>query len=142
MVGDPRVACGSCPWCRQGKENICPELSFIGEICPGCFAEYLVLNEEHLLKLPSSLELDRAALIEPLAVALHAAGKAGLSSRETLGIIGAGPVGLLTLLAARPLVEQILVVDRARSGWSWPAGWGPTGLRKRCRRNLRSRWMW
>jgi threonine dehydrogenase-like Zn-dependent dehydrogenase len=113
VVGDPRVACGSCPWCRQGKENICPELSFIGEICPGCFAEYLVLNEEHLLKLPSSLELDRAALIEPLAVALHAAGKAGLSSRETLGIIGAGPVGLLTLLAARPLVEQILVVDRA-----------------------------
>jgi len=113
VVGDPRVACGSCPWCRQGKENICPQLSFIGEICPGCFAGYLVLNEDRLLNLPPGLELDRAALIEPLAVALHAAARAGLSSRDTLGIIGAGPVGLLTLLVARPLVEQILVVDRA-----------------------------
>ena len=75
-------------------------------------------------------------------MALHAAGKAGLSSRETLGIIGAGPVGLLTLLAARPLVEQILEVDRAPVRLELARRLGPTGLRKRCRRNLRSRWMW
>jgi 2-desacetyl-2-hydroxyethyl bacteriochlorophyllide A dehydrogenase len=113
VVGDPRVSCGDCPWCRQGKHNLCPQLSFIGEICPGCFAEYLVMSEESLLKLPLELELDRAALIEPLAVALHAAGKAGLSPRETLGIIGAGPVGLLTLLVAKHQVAKIIVVDRA-----------------------------
>jgi 2-desacetyl-2-hydroxyethyl bacteriochlorophyllide A dehydrogenase len=112
VVGDPRVSCGDCRWCRQEKVNLCPDLGFIGEVCPGCFAEYLVLNEERLLKVPPGVELFKAALVEPLAVALHAVGKANLSPLEALGIIGAGPVGLLTLLVARPFVKQILVIDR------------------------------
>ena len=49
-----QVACGSCSWCRQGRKHL-PGASFIGEICPGCFAGYLVLNEERLLKLPPAL---------------------------------------------------------------------------------------
>lgn len=112
VVGDPRVSCGNCVWCRQGCGNLCPELGFIGEVSPGCFAEYLLMRPEYLLKIPESMPLEQAALVEPLAVALHIAALAKLSPGVSLGIAGAGPIGLLTILAARAAgVSRVAVVD-------------------------------
>jgi len=112
VVGDPRVTCGSCTFCRQGKGNLCSKLGFIGEVAPGCFAEYLVLAPELLLKIPPGVTHLQAALVEPFAVALRIVDKARLTPHTRLGIIGAGPIGLLTLLAARSAgVEQVAVVD-------------------------------
>ena len=84
VVGDPRVSCGTCPWCRTGAYNLCPALGFIGEVRPGCFAEYLVLEANKLIKIPAAVELRRAALVEPLAVALHIAGQGRLALAEHL----------------------------------------------------------
>ena len=112
VVGDPRVSCGKCRWCRQGSYNLCPDLGFIGEVSPGCFAEYIVLHPRKLLKVPPGVDLRRAALVEPLAVALHIAQKGGLSQKDTIGIMGAGPVGLLTVIVAKEIgVEQVTVID-------------------------------
>ncbi|MQL52283.1 alcohol dehydrogenase catalytic domain-containing protein [Desulfofundulus thermobenzoicus] len=100
VIGDPRVSCGSCQWCRRGLDNLCPDLGFIGEVSPGCFAEYIVISPEKLLVVPPDLDLRLAALVEPLAVAWHVVQKAGLSANTSVGIVGAGPIGLLTLILA------------------------------------------
>jgi threonine dehydrogenase-like Zn-dependent dehydrogenase len=112
VVGDPRVSCGNCEWCRQGQGNRCPELGFIGEVSQGCFAEYLLMRPEYLLKIPKAIAVQNAALVEPLAFALRVVERAGLTPQVRLGIVGAGPIGLLTVLAARTAgVNQVAVVD-------------------------------
>ena len=112
VVGDPRVSCGACKWCREGSYNLCPGLGFIGEVMPGCFAEYLVLDEKKLIKVPDSVDLRRAALVEPLAVALHIAGQGRFSGTKHLGVVGAGPIGLITVIVAKAMsVKQISVID-------------------------------
>lgn len=112
VVGDPRVSCGFCRWCKKGSYNLCPGLGFIGEVAPGCFAEYLVLDEKKLMKVPDSVDLRQAALVEPLTVALHIAGRGRFSGVEHLGVVGAGPIGLLTVIAAKSMsVKRITVID-------------------------------
>ncbi|MDD4238932.1 MAG: alcohol dehydrogenase catalytic domain-containing protein [Desulfotomaculaceae bacterium] len=112
VVGDPRVTCGNCEWCRQGLGHLCPELGFIGEVSPGCFGEYLLMRPECLLKIPKFMALQKAALVEPLAVALHIVTRAKLTPPVRLGVVGAGPIGLITVLVARAAgISQVAVVD-------------------------------
>jgi len=112
VVGDPRVGCGTCEWCRQGAFNLCPSLGFIGEVSQGCFAEYIVMDARKLFLVPPEVELRRAALVEPLAVALHILTLGGVSETDSLGIVGAGPIGLLTVVAAKAVpVKQVTVID-------------------------------
>ncbi|HOV79292.1 MAG TPA: alcohol dehydrogenase catalytic domain-containing protein [Bacillota bacterium] len=129
VVGDPRVFCGRCRWCLRGDFNLCPGLGFIGEVSQGCFAEYLVMDAKKLLKVPPEIDLRRAALVEPLAVALHIAGRGRLSAGDHLGIAGAGPVGLLTLIVARSMgVEKVTVIDVAPARLELAARLGATVL--------------
>lgn len=114
VVGDPRVTCGCCEWCRRGAFSLCPGLGFIGEAAPGCFAGYLAMDAKKLIKIPRELDLRRAALAEPLAVALHIAGRGKFSPADHLGIVGAGPIGLLTLTLARAMpAARVTVIDVA-----------------------------
>lgn len=112
VVGDPRVGCGKCAWCAEGGYNLCPQLGFIGEAVPGCFAEYLTLPADKLLLLPAEMDLRTAALVEPVAVAMHIVKRSGIRKNEHLGIIGAGPIGLLTMLAAKAIVQaSVTMID-------------------------------
>jgi 2-desacetyl-2-hydroxyethyl bacteriochlorophyllide A dehydrogenase len=111
VIGDPRVSCNQCKWCQEGSYNLCPELGFIGEVSPGCFAEYLVMGSQKLFKIPSSIDLKKAALIEPLSVAVHIVQNSDLCFNKKIGIVGAGPIGLLTLLLARNLSKDITLID-------------------------------
>lgn len=117
VIGDPRVTCGSCPLCTEGSYNLCPDLGFIGEVAPGCFAEYLALRADRLLRVPKSIDLKNAALVEPLAVALHIAETGRFTKEDSVGIVGAGPIGLLTLMVARVVnkVRDITLVDISES---------------------------
>jgi len=111
VIGDPRVSCNRCKWCREGSYNLCPELGFIGEVSPGCFAEYIVMNTQKLFKIPPSIDLKEAALVEPLAVAVHIIQNSNLSCNKRMGIVGAGPIGILTLLIAQSFTKNITVID-------------------------------
>lgn len=112
VVGDPRVSCGSCSWCLEGRYNLCPELGFIGEVAPGCFAQYIVMKEDRLFKIPKNIDLKTAALVEPLAVAMHIATTGSFSPNDRVGIIGAGPIGIMSLLVAKAMkVKHVTVVD-------------------------------
>jgi len=111
VIGDPRVSCNKCKWCREGFYNLCPELGFIGEVSPGCFAEYLIMDPKKLFKIPYSIDLKEATLVEPLSVAVHIIQNSDLSCNKRMGIVGAGPIGLLTLLLAQRFTKNIIIID-------------------------------
>lgn len=121
VVGNPMVTCGECEGCLKGLPNTCSNLAFIGEVCPGCFAEYIALKGEKLIMFSSGgtgskpVDLQQAALTEPLAVALNVCHKAAVGADDDLLIIGAGTIGLLTLLAAKRIfgVKHVTVVGRS-----------------------------
>ena len=98
---NPLLPCGSCGPCRRGQLNTCEHLGFVGIDANGGAAELVAAPMEHLLPLPPSVDLRRAALIEPLAVALHAVRSGGLGFGNRVHVLGAGPIGLLVASCAR-----------------------------------------
>jgi (R,R)-butanediol dehydrogenase / meso-butanediol dehydrogenase / diacetyl reductase len=99
VVADSRVPCGICPACKEGKENICKRLGYIGEVCDGGFAEFVTLPEDRLLRVPAGIPATIAALSEPLGVALHLIRKLDAARGQPILIAGAGPVGGLAAIA-------------------------------------------
>jgi (R,R)-butanediol dehydrogenase/meso-butanediol dehydrogenase/diacetyl reductase len=93
--------CGECYYCKRYMYNVCQNLAFTGLHRDGCMAEYLIAPSYSLYKLPDSVSDEAGAIVEPLAVAVHAIrlGKVGLG--DSVAIVGDGIIGLCTLLAAR-----------------------------------------
>jgi (R,R)-butanediol dehydrogenase / meso-butanediol dehydrogenase / diacetyl reductase len=101
VVVDPTISCGSCTACARGLGHVCQSLRLIGIDRPGGLATLVHVAESRLHPVPPSLPLRTAALAEPLAVAVHAAGRAGPYLGSHVTVFGAGPVGLLTGLVVR-----------------------------------------
>jgi L-iditol 2-dehydrogenase len=108
------LPCGACDQCRRSRPNVCVDRRGLGMHLDGAYADAVVLPQEALLRIPPDLVFEEAALIEPLAVALHAVAITPMAPQDSVAIIGAGPIGLLTLLAVRRLgVAQVHVTDRS-----------------------------
>jgi threonine dehydrogenase-like Zn-dependent dehydrogenase len=88
-------------------------LSFIGERSQGCFAEYISVKQKDLVKISKTKEIKSLALAEPFAVALNICNRAHFKTDDKLAIIGAGPIGLLVIKAAKEIygVENITAID-------------------------------
>lgn len=102
---DPRVPCGVCATCSVGRQNLCRRGTFLGSAATmphsqGGFRDRLVVEASQCVPLPDALSFADAAFAEPLAVAIHAVGRAGPVFNRRVLITGAGPIGLLTLVAA------------------------------------------
>jgi len=98
---DPNVVCGTCRWCKEGRPNLCVHLTPIGVGRPGAAAEYVAVPGKNALKVKESVGDGAAALIEPLACALHAVESSrGVAGRNVL-VIGGGTMGLLIALSAK-----------------------------------------
>ncbi len=110
-VGDrvainPSHPCGVCAFCRTGRENLCADMVFLGSSrrfphAQGMFAETFATHERQCVAVPAGTPARVAALAEPLSVVLHALGHAGSLLGRRVLVTGAGPIGALTLLAAR-----------------------------------------
>lgn len=113
VIANPMVPCMECDSCLQGSYNTCADLGFIGEVRPGCFAEWIVMPQSKLIPVPARADLRKIALSEPLAVALNICRRAKLKPDDRVALIGVGPIGLLTILAAKALygVQDITAVD-------------------------------
>lgn len=113
----PGRSCGRCAACRAGRGNLCRDVFFMGSASrfphmQGGFAEYVAVDESQAHPVSDALPFATAAFAEPLAVALHAVERAGPLLGRSVLITGAGPIGLLVLLAARRAgVETIGVTD-------------------------------
>ncbi|HEV2123935.1 MAG TPA: zinc-binding dehydrogenase [Chloroflexota bacterium] len=92
-------ACGSCEWCQEGAPFHCQEKRS-GADWSGAFAEYIKRDVRGLFRLPPSMSAEEGALVEPLAVAVHALRLADLQPGELVAVIGAGTIGLSVLVAA------------------------------------------
>ena len=101
VTANPMVTCGNCIACRTERRGSCETLGFIGEVRPGCFAEYIALPQEDVIKAPPDIDLKKLALAEPLAVALNICRQAKPAPTDKVLIVGPGPIGLLTALALK-----------------------------------------
>ncbi|MFC8672097.1 zinc-binding dehydrogenase [Streptomyces griseorubiginosus] len=102
---------GSCPACRAGHQHICQHLDFIGIDSPGAMQQRWTVPASTLVRLPGDLPLDRAALVEPTAVAVHDVGRAQVRAGEKVVVVGGGPVGVLIALVARGAGAEVRVVE-------------------------------
>jgi L-iditol 2-dehydrogenase len=119
VVADPNEACGTCDICEQGMNPaLCrnPRLFGFKTEFPGAFADYIVRREGSLFRLPKHVSFEAGALVEPLSVAYHAIWDigGGLRSGEQIAIFGAGPIGLLALVAAKEAGTRAYCIDPVR----------------------------
>src|SRR5438132_2650502 len=102
VVGGPSVRCGECEYCRSLRPSLCTGRSAAGEHeFQGAFADYVRQQEEELVRIPDSVSLRAAALAEPLAVALHGLTQGGVRAGQRVLVCGCGPIGALSVAAAR-----------------------------------------
>jgi L-idonate 5-dehydrogenase len=101
VILQPFLWCGTCDMCHSGRINLCRNRRFFGATINGAMAERLVVPIRSLVPLPDTLSFAHGTLAEPLSVALHAVHQAGDLRGKSALIAGCGPIGLLTLLAAR-----------------------------------------
>ncbi len=99
-------SCGVCKYCSKGRENLCPKKRYVH----GGFAEYVKVSERNLLKLPSTISIEDACLIEPLACCINGAEQLNLKPDDIVIIIGDGPMGLLNLQIVKTYGAECIVI--------------------------------
>jgi len=103
---DSTISCGACRYCARGEINLCDNRRVLGVSCAdyscaGAFAEYVIVPQRIVYRLPDSLSFSEAAMLEAVAVAVHAVSLSKISSGDRALVLGAGMIGLLTLQALR-----------------------------------------
>ncbi len=94
------VPCGECRYCRQGRVSLCDSVMMPGVTCDGAYAEYMAAPAKALFRLPPEVSFEQAAVTDPSSNALHAVKRSGLGLGDRALVVGAGPIGLLTVQAA------------------------------------------
>lgn len=108
----PQVVCGQCYPCTHGKYNLCEELKVMGFQTRGVASHYFAVDKEKVTLLPEDMSFDEGAMIEPLAVAVHAAKKFTELKGAKVAVLGAGPIGILVAQAVKGLgAASVMVTD-------------------------------
>lgn len=110
---EPGKTCGKCKFCREGKYNLCPDVIFFATPpVDGVFQEYVAHEAGLCFKLPENVSTLEGALIEPLAVGLHAAMQGEAHAGQTAVVFGAGCIGLVSMMSLKACgVSKVYVVD-------------------------------
>ena len=127
---DPAIVCSACDQCLAGRPNTCRRLLYLGtpEQLSGALRERIVMPEENCFLLPAGMTLEEGVLVEPLSIAVHSLKLGGEPVPDAVAVLGAGPIGLSVLLAARAAsVRAVYVTDKIdsrvevarRAGASW-----------------------
>jgi L-iditol 2-dehydrogenase len=111
VVVEPAVSCHECDQCRQGRENTCFKLRFLGTPGQGdvrlgtpyggCLCEYIVMPQESCFPTNGAIRLEQAALCEPFAIGVYSVKQSQISKNAKVAILGAGPIGLSCMAAAQ-----------------------------------------
>ena len=111
VVVEPVFYCGKCPSCRRGASYLCRQLKVLGVDVAGGMQEYWAVPVDRLLKVPDAISDEHAPLIEPLAVATHDVGRAGIKAEDSVVVFGGGPIGSLIALVSRHRGARVKVVE-------------------------------
>ena len=129
VTANPLVACGTCYVCQSGLPHVCRNLKLIGIDTDGAFSEYVLVQAGGVLKIPPRLSDVEGALIEPLAVCIHAARMSRLQIGDTVVVTGAGPIGVLMAMVAQAAgAAQVIVTEIAPARIALTRGLGFTVL--------------
>jgi len=108
----PQLVCGECYPCTHGNYHICNDLKVIGCQADGAAREFIPVPGELIVKLPKEMSFDYGAMVEPVAVGVHAASRLGDVTGKNLLVLGAGPIGNLTAQAAKGMgARSVLITD-------------------------------
>lgn len=116
-VGDkitfaPQVVCGECYPCQHGMYHICENLKVMGFQTDGAGQDLFPLPAENVFKLPDDFSLDHAAMVEPVAVAVHALRRAGEINGKNVLVLGAGTIGNLVAQSAKAMgAQKVMITD-------------------------------
>lgn len=111
VVVFPNTFCGKCEFCLNGKTNICPEKKPLGVSTDGVFAQEIIIPAQYAIPVPQDMADERAVLIEPFAVTVHALKKAKIGPGTSVAIVGCGTEGLLAVALAAKLGGKVTAVD-------------------------------
>jgi len=131
---DSTIYCGHCEFCSRGEINLCESRRVLGVSCEeyrqhGAFAEFLVVPERILYRLPQGLAFEHASLVEPFAIALHAAKRGRAKKDDAAVVVGAGMIGLgLVQVLSQAGCAPIIVVDVAAERLALAAKCGATHI--------------
>jgi threonine dehydrogenase-like Zn-dependent dehydrogenase len=101
VVIEPLRTCGTCQWCRIGRDSICPSMQLFGIHADGGFADYITVPARRLYRIPADLPFNLAALAEPVAVAVHGLRMGHFRPDSRVLVLGAGTIGLAVTAVAR-----------------------------------------
>ena len=108
----PQIVCGKCYNCLHGNYNICSDLKVMGFHVPGAASEYFLAPLENVIVFPGEMPFDEGAMIEPVAVAIHALKRCGGVKGKKILILGAGPIGnLVAQVAGAEGAESVIITD-------------------------------
>ena len=114
---DSTIYCGACGYCKRGEVNLCDHRQVLGVSCgdyrrAGAFAEFVTVPARVVYKLPESISFAEAAMLEAVAVAIHAVSLVEISAESTALVVGAGTIGVLILQALRAAgCKRVFVSD-------------------------------
>jgi len=98
VVAEPIITCGECKMCKEGFENCCPKLGWIGLADhSGGFSEYALARQFRAHPIPDSVPFEIGALMEPLSVSWHAVRVSNIKMGQTALVLGGGPIGIMVL---------------------------------------------
>lgn len=102
---------GTCPACTAGHQHICQHLDFVGIDSPGALQGRWNVRADLVVPVPSGLSLEHAALVEPVAVAVHDVRRSELSAGDKVVVLGGGPIGVLIGLVAADAGAEVLLSE-------------------------------
>lgn len=108
----PHLVCGKCEACMTETYNFCESLRCTGAEADGAHREYIAMPHEMVLPVPDTMTIDDAAMVEPAAVAYHAAGRGEIKHGDVALVIGAGPIGNFCMQSARAMGAKVIIADK------------------------------
>ncbi|SMB98978.1 2-desacetyl-2-hydroxyethyl bacteriochlorophyllide A dehydrogenase [Thermanaeromonas toyohensis ToBE] len=113
VVVEPLLSCGKCAACLSGYYHVCANLGLLGIDRDGGFAEYALVPISRVHRLPQDMPMLEAALVEPVAVAIHAVRMSRLKIGDIVAILGAGPIGTLVAETCRASGAEVIITEVA-----------------------------
>jgi L-iditol 2-dehydrogenase len=107
----PNTYCGKCEFCLQGRTNICKDKKSFGVTVDGLFAQEIIMDSEFVVPIPSDMVEERAILVEPFAVNVHALKRTKITKETSVAVIGCGTEGLLAIALLNHIGADVTVLD-------------------------------
>jgi L-gulonate 5-dehydrogenase len=111
VVVEPFISCGKCYPCRVGKPNCCSSLTIIGNHLKGGYADFVLAPAKNIYPVPADMPLWKASMAEPITIAIHACNRGEVTDKDSVLVMGCGPIGMNIIEVARERGAKVYACD-------------------------------